>query len=1460
MHNSCTYNLRPNRRHQHHNAQHETLHSSSSPTTHDATTDLASNPISTNSSTTTTLAIDNDDNHARTAVALNPTYAPHHYIGRRVLVDCEDGVYPGVIISSLPGDQEFNVQYDFDQGEQIFAFAEIKAIILPIVVTTPGTNNFYTSNDWKYCKKTYSKIRNSLFVNSFSFSNRIVLSQLFGFRRDPLSITPARLKSKLNKLATKWHSDKIGLNAPLWVIYVTKYTLLALRYLKERFSSMGMPDPESTIDEPVLADFPEYGSENFLQKCGCYLGPNPTLSQDDENLAADNPSSPPHQPNEPGHNNPPDEANNNPTTSDDNNNTWNYVDTFPMDDFFLSPFETVGIIPFSLADKWAKAYARTTKHLINAAESSNDADKNNRIATSLKWYAALPQLFFRDTGRDPKRAHRIFEMRLDQFIAGLFTELINRWRTDRDKILKKPPRKVKCANPAKAAVNLVYQGFISRATGLIEGFGRTSCDSPAIRQQMLDKHPQVIDNWNHIPPRDDGEDAINFSQMDNVIRDLDPHVGVGPRALHSDYIFKLLGGRMTDPESRTALQLFKQLGTLYLNCTLPTWARKRLGSGLLTPLNKSMPTAEGLSDARPVNAEDSDTSVWCKSLQRAITPNVRSAVSPQQLGVGVSGGVELFTLGLKLKYEEAVRLGLNRVICKIDLKNAHNSFSRKKVNEKMVLAVANDPTLAPLLLSLQATIGSPTPIYTRTALTSAGISYLCNSCQGGPQGNALTGLSFTMVINPSLKSVESNFPGVEVRAIQDDISLFGDPDIIFGEDGALDSLLKSLREEAGCTPQLTKLKALGTLPESCQNMPNYIERPCVQYEDPATGTVAYSFGLEVCGAPIGEDIYVLDWLSEKGTSIASTISTTSAKLAALDLQVAQTVLTYSLQNRSDYIMATNLPSNTSTFAASIDNATRNAYKMILGSDLLLETGHDTAIGEDPSFTRDRFLLKASRGGGGYRPIGTHRASFLNCFNTIAHQCLNTENNGHRGLWHSLDSIFGSTSFSETNSSTKWHFFFNSGSQYGLELKSEWLRLQQARTTLINSMPEPLPSTPDSPLTSPPESFGVGSTKLHKSVFDSLQNLRTTNIKQRAKLLNHNDPRRISYLSTYDDKFCNSLMKASPIREIKFSHNEFLEAISSHFGIPSLTCHSIVGETITNHANCGQLRVDKYGYNLKTITGSTGDQTRSFHDNIVASLSSSLTSAAIPHRGGPYRTCKGLFSHLISQNLSDSNERHLQGIIPDLLVDATKFLSATTEESMYGKITLLDVKTLSPGQAYTEHSNLISNAAVERRASAVNTQYHSHARQLDEDLNNTPIDQTGPIERELNTYGNSGKVLGCIVGAFGECSRDIYSLRDIIAHCQATAHMDYMMTSYSTASAIYKQRLTKHWGLTFARGWARLLLQRRRDLVGSHAGMPCQSSSGQNGRFQFPDDSDAYARYNHQRHRHHYPHADTNNRT
>ena len=73
----------------------------------------------------------------------------------------------------------------------------------------------------------------------------------------------------------------------------------------------------------------------------------------------------------------------------------------------------------------------------------------------------------------------------------------------------------------------------------------------------------------------------------------------------------------------------------------------------------------------------------------------------------------------------------------------------------------------------------------RSNLPGTGYIHICDSEKGGGQGNALTGYIYVINQDPALKATEAAYPGVEVRAIQDDITLIGDPLHVWGDDDAL---------------------------------------------------------------------------------------------------------------------------------------------------------------------------------------------------------------------------------------------------------------------------------------------------------------------------------------------------------------------------------------------------------------------------------------------------------------------------------------------------------------------------------------------------------------------------------------------------------------------------------------------------------------------------------------------------
>ena len=117
-------------------------------------------------------------------------------------------------------------------------------------------------------------------------------------------------------------------------------------------------------------------------------------------------------------------------------------------------------------------------------------------------------------------------------------------------------------------------------------------------------------------------------------------------------------------------------------------------------------------------------------------------------------------------------------------------------------------------------------------------------------------------------------------------------------------------------------------------------------------------------------------------------------------------------------MGVHLPEETRSLAAAVDRTLRACYALCFGADPLDPNGLSESQ-EDRAFVRDRFALPVRLGGGGFRPK-VERALFLNTPNNVAPQFLATEQT--RGLWPSLDSVFGAGSFNADNAATKWDAF------------------------------------------------------------------------------------------------------------------------------------------------------------------------------------------------------------------------------------------------------------------------------------------------------------------------------------------------------------------------------------------------------------------------------------------------------
>ena len=124
--------------------------------------------------------------------------------------------------------------------------------------------------------------------------------------------------------------------------------------------------------------------------------------------------------------------------------------------------------------------------------------------------------------------------------------------------------------------------------------------------------------------------------------------------------------------------------------------------------------------------------------------------------------------------------------------------------------------------------------------------YLCESCAGGGQGNALTNIIFPTVINEALKSTERDHC-VEVRAQQDDINIFCGPTEIFGPGKALETILVELGK-ADLELNKKKFQVFGTTGDACADKPEWLDETFV-ITDPAVKARVETAEAEAAAAP-----------------------------------------------------------------------------------------------------------------------------------------------------------------------------------------------------------------------------------------------------------------------------------------------------------------------------------------------------------------------------------------------------------------------------------------------------------------------------------------------------------------------------------------------------------------------------------------------------------------------------------
>ena len=177
------------------------------------------------------------------------------------------------------------------------------------------------------------------------------------------------------------------------------------------------------------------------------------------------------------------------------------------------------------------------------------------------------------------------------------------------------------------------------------------------------------------------------------------------------------------------------------------------------------------------------------------------------------------------------------------------------------------------------------------------------------------------------------------------------------------------------------------------------------------------------------------------------------------------------------------------------------------------------------------------------------------------------------------------------------------------------------------------------------------------------------------------------------------------------------------------------------------------------------------------------------------------------NITENTKTTMNSIVADIALDA----SSSTSKSLGGQRHIIDVKTLAAGQSHQQNPSIVPASAANKRQKEVGNHYTNTAKKLGKKLHNTADGVKGPFQRTMDEY-NQGKVLGVVVDFFGATSEHMGQIRDLIAHEKAIKHRQLFNTTYGQAFGFHSHYLNRLWGHMFARNWARVILDRLRDLV------------------------------------------------
>jgi len=834
------------------------------------------------------------------------------------------------------------------------------------------------------------------------------------------------------------------------------------------------------------------------------------------------------------------------------------------------------------------------------------------------------------------------------------------------------------------------------------------------------------------------------------------HAGTGASGFRNEYLKALLPD-FADARAQQAIPLLDQFAESFVNAELPPWFYLVFGSVKEIALIKTPgATSDAAPDVRPLGLGECLRRVITSALNSQHKSVLADHLWPQQVAIGVPGGLSMLLYGLRLMIEQQP----NWVIVRLDLRNAYNEVMRSKVLER----TNHQPHLRTLVPAMWATYVHESDIYLDAR--SAPVDF--KSAEGMQQGDGLASSGFCVGIHPEVLDLDADVGryGGAAKFDMDDGYVIGPPDAVFPAVARFALQVRAV----GLELQISKCECYSP---ACDLL-NHPLRPQEMHLGsfrPNPGQDGIGHGIPIAGVPVGNEEYIAAYLGRKANQMLSKIETVVTKLRDLHTQSLYTTTLYCLNPMFQYWTQHCYPEDVANHARVVDHAVLAATTMCIGRAIL-----------DDDLALRRLRLPPRKFGGGIRTlVDTMPAAFAGTLCRVAPFFANRRDddwNEVLGFLPALSLLLPAEPFTDAGVGQPFQRLLESGSRLGLSLAAAW-----------HSMQQEVGADSEGPLQQPVANAGHGTTKLQKALTDQREKVRFQQLDAEIRQLPPGDVRRMTWLSL--DKFSTVWVSAWPTRDTYLSNPEFGEVAASYFALPSPACQAHVGQVIGRSREI----LDRHGLRLTTAT-LPGDGWRTQHDVLKWRLTVDAAEMGVRCRTEVY----GLFAACIPQQgralASQMPSRKRQGLVPDFMF--TVAIDGPERELLF------ELKTLHAGPS-TYGGSTHRGEAVARRARVLPAEYARKARGVDQCFCGTPIGNIGPVEAKLRTYD---PVRGLVFGAFGEASPDVERLLSVFCRTGAMQHWRHMrVAGPSEAQGILAWMLRRRWGMTALREAARLKLER-----------------------------------------------------